>query len=274
MGVCMNNRLEGGIHRAVGMSDLASLLAAAFRFPEDGKLASALVDGTFLADWQASWEDACGVPCDAARIESCQASFACADHAALRREYSRLFLAPGTEVPIWPYESAFLHRKAQRTDVPNLFRTRVTVDVEQQMNEAGVHAVHARTEPCDSVGTEFEFLAYLYACGGEALRRRAEADDADEKTEGSSAAGSAGREAGDASTADGAGEEAGDASAADGVLWQRRIADFARRHALTWLPELMDQVIAESRSEDYRCLAALGGDFLTELARDCQRLAE
>ncbi|HIR01747.1 MAG TPA: molecular chaperone TorD family protein [Candidatus Aveggerthella stercoripullorum] len=270
----MDDRLEEGIRRAVGMSDLASLLAAVFRFPEDEKLASALVDGTFLADWQASWEDACGVPCDAGHVESCRVAFSCIDHAALRREYSRLFLAPGAEVPIWPYESAFLHRKAQRTDVPNLFRTRVTVDVERQMNEARVRPVHARTEPCDSMGTEFEFLAYLYASWGEALRCRAEADNAGEKVEGSPAAGSAGREAGGASMADSADEEAGDASAADVVLWQRRITSFAREHALAWLPELMDQVIAESRSEEYRCLAALGGGFLAELARDCKRFAE
>lgn len=90
------------------MSDLASLLATGFSFP-DGKLAQALSNGAFLDDWRASIVDACGGESagDVHLSSRCAAAFAETDEGLLRREYSRLFLAPGVDVPIWPYESPF-----------------------------------------------------------------------------------------------------------------------------------------------------------------------
>ena len=133
-----NDRFDRDLHRAIGMSDLASLMAAGFAFPEDGGLAVALADGSFLSDWHASWEDACGEnSVEEALMTRCADEFLHADKSTMRRGYSRMFLAPGFEVPVWPYESAFLHDEAGETDIPNLFRTRATVDVEHQMADAG-----------------------------------------------------------------------------------------------------------------------------------------
>ena len=225
------------------MSDLSSLLAVGFRFPEDESLASGLADGSFLKDWCASWEDACaGESFDEEIVSECAEVLARADHAAMRREYSRLFLAPGADVPIWPYESAFRHDAAGKEDVPNLFRTQATVDVERQMADAGVRPKHLRTEPCDLCATEFEFLSYLYARWGEAIR------------------------VGDAGDGNDAGCEEGGPSE-----WERRIAAFSDEHVLKWIPQFFSQVQEQSRIPEYRLLAKLGERYVSELSSDARR---
>lgn len=231
------------LHRSVGMSDLSSLLAVGFRFPGDDSLPSGLADGSFLKDWCASWEDACiGESFDEKIVSECAEVFARADHAAMRREYSRLFLAPGADVPIWPYESAFRHDAAGKDDVPNLFRTRATVDVEQQMADAGVRPKHVRTEPCDLCATEFEFLSYLYARWGEAVRVACSDSDA--------------------------GCEGGGPSE-----WGRRIAAFSDEHVLKWIPQFFSQVRKQSRIPEYRILAKLGECYVSELSSDARRFS-
>lgn len=227
------------LHRAIGMSDLAALLAEAFRFPEGDRLATALVDGRFASDWNDSWEEACGAErdCDdvAGSLDSLWEETSDdqpfeSNASQLRKEYSRLFLAPGTEVLIWPYESAYRHRLARREDVPNLFRTQTTVDVERQMAEAGVRPANLRTEPCDACATELEFLSYLYAQWGEAVRTRSSPDCVS--------------------------------------AWTNRIASFGRVHALEWLPGFFRSVERESALPEYRYFANLGQRFITELEHD------
>lgn len=223
---------DRSLKRAIGMSDLASLLSIAFRFPEDEELARALADGSFLDDWRASWQDACGDVSadDKALIERSASAFAEAGQDGLRKEFSRLFLTPGVDVPIWPYESAFRHRAMGAPGVPSLFRSRITLDVEQQMSEAGVRFSRDRTEPADSVFVELEFLAFLHANEAEAIRR-----------------------------------------AADAELWESRIASFAEDHVLMWLPAFMEDCVQQSRIEAYRCLAELGRRYLEELRSDAKR---
>ena len=270
----MEHRHDVDLHRAIGMSDLSTLLAEAFRFPEGDRMANALADGSFMHDWVVSWQDvgvvaggemtgnihavlddcegiadaaadvvgawrACGDSLESFRL-ACEAAFAGIDGALLRREYSRLFLTPGLEVPVWPYESAFLHREAGRTDTPDLFRTKTTVDVERQMADAGVRPEHVRTEPCDLCATELEFLSYLYARWGEAMR--------------TAKCGESGRECEDGARA-----------------WVVRIAAFVELHALKWFPRFFEQVILESRIPAYRCFAEFGLAFTVELERDLCR---
>lgn len=233
--VLMTEDLERGVHRAVGMSDMASLLTVALRFPESEDLSAALNDGAFLSDWADSWLDACdGAEFDPGVVERCGASFARADHVSLRREYSRLFLAPGLDVPVWSYESCFLHRASDAEGVPSLFRTRVALDVEKQMAEAGVKSSTARTEPVDAVHKEFEFLAYLYAQWGEALRRADAGEFVDESD----------------------------------VIWAGRIVSFATGHVLKWLPDFMQQVKEQSRLDAYCAFADLGLLYLEEVEKD------
>lgn len=240
----MRDSVDGALRRAVGMSDMAALLAAAFRFPEDAALADALADGSFLADWEASLSDACGMAAggDGRMAERCRELFLGADCEALRREYSFLFLTPGVDVPVWPYESCFLHRASGASGSPSLFRTRCALDVERQMAEAGVASASARTEPVDSAFLEFEFLSVLHARQGAALQRSK-----------------------DSATAE------GDASdGADPALWAQRIALFAKGHALAWLPQFMDEVKERDRLGAYRAFALLGARYLGELEIDAR----
>ena len=207
----MGEGIDWRLHRAVGLSDLASLLATGFSFP-DGKLAQALSNGAFLDDWRASIVDACGGESagDVHLSSRCAAAFAETDEGLLRREYSRLFLAPGVDVSIWPYESPFLHRMVGAQGAPSLFRTRISMDVERCMAAAGVATVDLRREPVDSVFHELEFLAYLHACIGEALR----VGNGDAERE-----------------------------------WRDRLCSFANDHALKWLPAFMQKVDVSGRAE-------------------------
>ena len=77
--------------------------------------------------------------------------------ALLKREYSLLYMAPGPDVSVWPYEAPFRFVAEGREGVPTLFRAPVTLDVERHMREAGVLPKDARREPSDSVGTSSRF---------------------------------------------------------------------------------------------------------------------
>lgn len=230
----MNECVERELRRAVGLSDMAALLAAGFTFPT-AELANALADGSFMADWRGSVADALGVFSDASLGPNdeklhmrCDEAFAAADvdAAALRREYSRMFLAPGAAVPVWPYESCFRHSALGIEGAPSILNTRVTNDVQRLMHEAGVAPADENREPCDSIFHELEFLAHMHACKAEALR-------------------------------------VGNAPEAD--LWSARIVGFTASHVKTWMPSFMRQVSGQSRVAVYGALAELGLRYLVEL---------
>ncbi|MDO4442722.1 MAG: molecular chaperone TorD family protein [Slackia sp.] len=225
----MEERNSKALHRAIGLSDLATLSAASFEFPR-ADLARALADGAFLDDWRASMVDARGAlpATDEELTATCAAAFrgeeAC--EATLRREYSRMFLAPGIDVPVWPYESCFRHRASGAQGTPSLFRSPIAIAVERCMREAGVATVDEHREPGDSIFRELQFLAYLHAREGEAIR----VDDG-----------------------------------VDRVAWHERIVSFATDHALVWMPAFMEQAAANALIEPYRLLAKLGARYLDEL---------
>lgn len=245
----MDEHIENELHRAVGLSDLAALLAAGLSFPA-ADLSEALASGAFLADWRASALDACDevTPVQEELLAKCAQVFSAegggdADAAAdvLRREYSRLFLTPGANVPIWPYESAFRHRAVGASGAPALFRSRCALDVEQSMHDAGVATVDEHREPGDSIFRELEFLSYLHACRGEALRQVGEARECD-------------------------GHE-------DVAKRSAQLIGFAREHALVWMPAFMEQVGNLTRVKAYARLADLGLWYLAELEAEADRLA-
>lgn len=227
----MEERDIRALHRAVGLSDLATLTAASFEFPTAG-LAAALGDGAFLDDWRASALDACEElsPADESLIAACDKAFRDeqADEESLRREYSRMFLTPGAHVPVWPYESCFRHRASGAHGAPSLFRSPVALAVERCMHEAGVATVDEHREPGDSIFRELQFLAYLHAHEAEAIR----VEDAQAR-----------------------------------ALWSGRIVEFAADHALAWMPGFMEQTAVNTLIEPYRCFARLAMRYLDELDR-------
>lgn len=219
---------EESLKRAVGKADLCELLSCAFSYPDE-RLARSLSDGTLASDAEACLVDA-GADSGAAK-RAAAALWALQGMAmdemlsAMKRTYSQLYLAPGGHTPIFPYESAFLHVKSGASGVPTLFRTKITLDVERCMLEAGVAAKNARKEPCDSVFEEFEFLSYLYAQRAEAIRL--------EDSENAALRGSQARA-------------------------------FLRDHALVWLPSFMEQT-EELATGPYAALAAYASAGLAAL---------
>lgn len=225
----MGDSIDRELHRAVGLADLASLCSAAFQFPTP-ELAAALKDGSFLSDWRACILDVCGrvSEADEALLAFCDEAFHAegADYATMRREYSRLYLAPGSKVPVWPYESCFRHRAAGASGVPSLFRSQIALAVERSMHEAGVAPVKEHQEPGDSVFRELDFLAYLHAAEGEALR-------------------------------------VGDEDARSAHLGC--LVRFATDHALPWIPDFMAATEELADFAVYRAFARLGVRYLAEL---------
>ncbi|MDO4590766.1 MAG: molecular chaperone TorD family protein [Slackia sp.] len=225
----MDACMESALHRAVGLSDMASLCSAAFAFPTP-ELAAALEDGAFLSDWRASLLDACGVVSDADEelAVSCGEAFRAdsASYEALRREYSRMYLTPGGHAPVWIYEGCFRHRASGATGVPALFRSPIALSVSQAMHDAGVAFIDERREPCDSAFREFDFLAYLHAACAEALR-------------------------------------VGDGKAL--AAHRERLRAFASGHALLWMPSFMDATRDNASTEPYGAFARLGKRYLEEL---------
>ena len=214
---------EEDLKQAVGLADACELLSYAFAYPDE-RLAQALVDGALPDDARACLSDA-GVAANAEaeaaaeRLRVWQGASVEETLSVMRKTYSRLYLAPGGHTPIFPYESAFLHVERGLPGIPALFRTSVTLDVEQHMREAGVAAKNGRKEPCDSVFEEFEFLSYLHAKRAEALH----CND---------------------------GERA--------VAWAQRIGAFEEEHVSMWLPTFMRRTQELAEGTPYAAFAALG----------------
>ena len=230
---------QGALRQAIGLADCCELMAATWRFP-DGQLCAALCDGSYAADAHSCLEDA-GASADAlqraARVLAQFEGRAAADLLPLlKREYSLLYMAPGPDVPVWPYEAPFRFVAEGREGVPTLFRAPVTLDVERHMREAGVLPKDARREPSDSVWNEFSFLAYAYGNVASAI-------------------------------------EGGQAE--DAQRWRGVVAAFCSQHVLRWLPDFAARTDAEiARKElgcEYAALAELTRVVLDALAADVQK---
>jgi len=203
--------MEEKLRVAVGLADLCELMSAAFAFPTP-ELAAALSDGSFEGDLLSCLEDA-GCPGDAAPdFGPLSGRDAGELFDALRKGHSLLYLAPGGETPVWPYEAAFLFAAAGREGAPSLFRSACQIDVERHMREAGVLPKDARTEPADSVWNELSFMSYLYGNVAKALHEGRETDAAE---------------------------------------WSGRIVRFWDEHASKWLPAFMEKTIEEAPKHSF-----------------------
>lgn len=202
------------MRNAIGLADLCEVMTRTFSFPEEG-LAAAVAGGSFCQDFVSCLADA-GRSLDVCASAAETLSFGELDPACLadrlRKGYSILFLAPGGEVPVWPYESAFRFVAAGCEGVPSLFRSATTVDVERHMRDAGVLPKDARIEPADSVWSEFSFMSYLYGNVAKALYEGRKADAAE---------------------------------------WSGRIVRFWDEHASKWIPDFMAKAIEEAPGRSY-----------------------
>ena len=163
---CQDATGTADLRRVVGLADLCELLAITFAFPADDGLAAALASGTYLSDATGCLADA-GYPAsqvqDACRkLETFVGRDVTELAQDLRRGHSLLFLSPGSQGPVWPYEGAFRFAATGTAEAPSLFRSPVTLQVEKAMGEAGLLPATARTEPVDSIWGELGFLSQLY----------------------------------------------------------------------------------------------------------------
>ena len=226
---------EEAVKKAVGKADVYELLSYLFAYPDE-RVAKGLVDGAIAEDARACLVDA-GVPEGRVRtvgdaLDAWLGDDACEVLAVLRITYSSLYLAPGGHTPIFPYESAYLHVERGLSGAPALFRTPVTIDVERCMREAGVVAKNGRTEPCDSVYEEFEFLSYLHAQLADALN----SDNTDQV-----------------------------------ALWSAHIRAFGGEHALAWMLSFMRRTQELAADTPYEAFAALGMAALDPLSCSVER---
>lgn len=193
------------LRRSIGLADSCELASAIFAFPEK-TLVSALIDGSLQSDACACLLDAGAEDSELEHTRSLFAPFAESDEASLysslRKGHTILYLTPGTDVPVWPYEAAFCHTAEHREGTPSLFRSRCVLDVERSMREAGVLPKTARQEPSDSVWNEFSFLSYLYGNRASCMQENL-CDDAS--------------------------------------VWNTRIVRFWNDHAKKWLCDFMDE---------------------------------
>lgn len=220
---------QGTILRAVGIADACELLSCLFAYPNEA-FAEGLVTGAVAQDAESCLIDA-GVAEETAKEAALALrSWGDADAAELfgllRRTYTKLYLAPGGKALVFPYETAFRHVERGLPGKPSLFRTSVTIDVERQMREAGVRAKNDRTEPCDSVFEEFEFLSYLAARWADALTREAE-DEA--------------------------------------ARWEESLARFDVEHGASWLRPFMGQTKEKGADTPYAAFAEVGLKLLEVL---------
>lgn len=217
---------ESTLRRTIGLADSCELMTAAFAFPDEA-LAPALSDGSFRDDAVACLADAAAGATALDEAAAVLAGLVGVDatelSGRLRKGHTILYLTPGNDVPVWPYEAAFRYTAEHHEGAPALFRSARTIDVERHMREAGVLPKTARTEPADSVWNEFSFLAYLYGSSAAALQ---------------------------------------EGRSGDALVWHDRAARFWDEHAGCWLFGFMartrEEAPGKTFGEEYAALASLG----------------
>ena len=218
------------LRRAIGCADACELIFLALSFPSDD-LALALADGRFFGDVSSCLSDA------GSRAGRIAAPVFEADELRgnLRKGYSILFLAPGLDTPVFPYESAFRFVAAGKEGVPPIFNSPVTLSVERHMRDAGVLPKDVRTEPADSVWSELSFMSYLYGQVAKALH---------------------------------------EGRASDAGEWSDRVVRFWDDHASRWLHDFMRKTVEEaprhSFGAEYAVLAETGLLVLDAIAGDVE----
>lgn len=131
----------------------------------DEEFAAMVADGTMgsaMAQAAQTLRLPCGAPGAAQELGAARGNEATLG--ALRREYTRLFSAPGTAV-VAPWESAFLDPLGERSEFgPQLVRTASSDDARRFYRAAGWDLAHH--EAADSMRIELEFVARLLTGNG------------------------------------------------------------------------------------------------------------
>lgn len=196
------------------LADVFELLSAAFSFPTP-ELAEAICSGAFQSDISECLQEL-GICNEVPSLDLTDAHTPANLLAEMRKEYSRLFLSPGKLAIIYPYESAFKFVEKGTDEMPTLFITPTTVDVERFWKRAGDLPEDARKEPLDRIDKEFGFLCIAYTNELLALN---------------------------------------ETRAEDARLWAELARDFREKHIDSWVFAFMEQTAQKTRLKIYEGLA-------------------
>lgn len=224
----VNDAVDIRQEQAVACADMAELFSAAFSFPSL-ELAQALCTGAFMCDLYACLSEVGVTKTHVQKAEFLSKKLHSPSDAAsllveLKKEYSRLFLAPGKLVVIYPYESAFRFVERGGEGFPALFVNPITTDVEAYLRRADALPDDYRKEPVDAIFRELDFLRLLYTHIAASLNE----------------------------VANGNIEADGNAR-----LWIEQLQSFKATHIDSWMPQFLERVKKETRHEVYAQLSDL-----------------
>lgn len=217
----MSNMKEQDMAKVFATSDFYQLLSLSLRLPTTD-LAEALLDGSYRQDGLNILEELSCNHEDSLRVgEALDALRGAKGDVTpflieMRREYTRLFDDP-KQPALNIYETLFLQDPEDKQGAM-LFMSPAALDAERCYKEAGVSLVKQSAEPADHMATELEFLMYLYAKKGKALK--------EENTE-------------------------------ELEKIERQIQQFQEMHLNKWVLEFFDNLQTQSKSASYQGLAQL-----------------
>jgi len=229
----MAHQESASLRKAIASSDLCTLFAVAFRFPDEA-LADALCSGTFMSDLIDCLNEAEAPDNEIQETKELlsQMMLDCDSVgllAEMRREHSRLYDIPGKFTKIYIFEGPFRFVADGQKGKPSLFLSPITADVKKQMIEAGVIPKNHEHEPVDSIYSELEFMAFMLAQFSESLR-------------------------------------IGDDSIQ--LEWANRIKRFKQEHLEKWVPDFMEKTVQEASAASYKNLALLAGIAMEYILRE------
>jgi TorA maturation chaperone TorD len=223
---------ENKLQSALAASDMFQLLALSVHLPQK-ELAGGLIDGSIAEDVMALFRELGFDPQETRQVEDMLEAIGKAGESheilvsELRQEYTRLFSHPKKPaIPI--YEALFRYDNEKQDDVrPLLFVSPAALDAERCYRKAGLKMSKEMNESGDHMGTELEFMMYLYLQKAKAIQENDEQELAKREAE---------------------------------------IEEFNRLHLLRWAGDFFEQCKAASQDKFYHTIGEIGGLFLAGMS--------
>lgn len=214
--------------KAVAASDMYQLLALSMHLPQK-EWVGGLLDGSIAEDVTSLFPELEFDPRDTWNIEKTLEDIRSNGESGenllseLRQEYTRLFSHPRKSA-IAIYEAVFRYKPGQGDDLPLLFVSPAALDAERCYKKAGLKLSNAVKESPDHMGTEMEFMMYLYLQKANAVR----GDDQEEL-----------------------------------ARRNAEIEEFERLHLKRWAKDFFNECKTTSTSKTYITIGEIGSLFLT-----------
>lgn len=228
----MVNEQELEYQKAAAASDMFQLLALSMHLPQKD-LVVGLLEGGIADDVTALFRELGFDPEDTRNLEKTFENIRSNGESKenllseLRQEYTRLFTHPKkTVIPI--YEALFRYIYEEQGGArPLLFVSPAALDAERCYKKAGLKMSKAVNESGDHMGTEMEFMMYLYLQKAKAIQENDQEELARRNEE---------------------------------------IEEFERLHLKRWAKEFFSQCKTASKSKFYSAIGEIGSLFMSGMA--------